>query len=591
MLDQEYDVEIVLANTSFSEEPGNQGTGIDVRVTTLSIVLACTTASCATQLPGTVTFLPQAGNGCVQSLAGCVTGCQVDPMNANRVQIMLTGTCTLPADAFDVTMATIRVRQNLLPNQFFMRSSVRYDGTAGTCVAGACDNAGPPPHTCMNSDPNCNWSALAVPSASGSTMLQPVPRPCDLSAPTCGGVCPPNQQCTPTAGGGCVCQTPCDLSGPTCGGICPPNQQCTPTAGGGCVCQTPCDLSGPTCGGICPPNQVCTPTAGGGCVCQVPCDLSGPTCGGTCPPGTQCTPTAGGGCTCVPIECGTINSGPCVIRVTPPSGTPLGATFGSLQAAVNQAPNGTATTPTVIDVRGVCVGITFINRRSNLVIQGVMPTTCPPGADLPSTLRGDPNASPPSGSQGEVVKVLDSTNIVVRYLNIVDGGEHDGLEFKETTNSLADCNCVARNDEGYELDTASNSKTIDSLVTDNETGIRLHDGAVDNMVMGNISERNAMHGIMLLDSDTERNMVAGNTTRANGIDCIHLDEADVNVVESNVVGGGAATPQLDCGREDIRVQNDADRNRFSDNVDPDGMLLRINCTRTSSSGNTGNNCQ
>jgi parallel beta-helix repeat protein len=273
-----------------------------------------------------------------------------------------------------------------------------------------------------------------------------------------------------------------------------------------------------------------------------------------------------------------------------PDGTFLTRLFSSLQAAVTAAPNGTSRAPTIIDVRGVCVGITLLEERSNLLIQGEMPAACPPGTSLRSTLKGDPSADPPDGSKGEVVKVIDSQNIVVRYLNIVDGGEHDGLEFKETLRSTGDCNCVARNDEGYELDGGSSHVIRDSLVTDNVNGIRLHAGAVDNLVIGNISEFNAEHGIVLLDSDVEQNTVLDNTVRANGADCIHLDEADFNDVVENTVGGGISSPQLDCGGTDIRLVNDADFNFINGNVDPNGRLVPVQCTGSTLDGNTGNNC-
>jgi nitrous oxidase accessory protein NosD len=272
------------------------------------------------------------------------------------------------------------------------------------------------------------------------------------------------------------------------------------------------------------------------------------------------------------------NPPPCVITVSSRPGT----TYGSLQAAVVAASSGAT-----IQVTGLCIGRTLISERSNLTIEGPPPVSgsCPPGPqDLRATLKGN--------GSGEVVKVLGSTNIIVRFLNIVDGGEHDGLAFWDTKAGTGHCNCVARNDEGYELDNGSRHKITDSLVFENTNGIRLRAGAVDSMVTGNISELNVDHGIVLLDSATERNMIAGNRSRANGWDCIHMDEADFNQVTGNVSGGGAATPELDCGRDDIHVQNDADSNVFRDNVNPDGTLVQVHwCSGPTLNGNTGNNCQ
>ena len=48
--------------------------------------LACTTTTCSAKLPGTLTFVPVGGNGCVSN-APDVTGCALDPadVTANTV--------------------------------------------------------------------------------------------------------------------------------------------------------------------------------------------------------------------------------------------------------------------------------------------------------------------------------------------------------------------------------------------------------------------------------------------------------------------------------------------------------------------------
>jgi hypothetical protein len=201
VLGQEYDVAVVLSNTSFSEEPGNQGIGIRVNVITMQLVLACTTSLCANELAGTVTFVPQGATGCLTS-DPCVTSCRANPTNANRVDFTLNN-CSLQPNQLGRTLATVRVRQTAVTPLFFMRSTAAFAGTAGQCVIGFCNNAAAG-HTCANSDPNCNWSGL-VAAGSGSAMLQTGLRCEDGPAPTCGGTCPSGQTCAPTGTGTCEC--------------------------------------------------------------------------------------------------------------------------------------------------------------------------------------------------------------------------------------------------------------------------------------------------------------------------------------------------------------------------------------------------
>src|SRR4029077_11967101 len=50
------------------------------------------------------------------------------------------------------------------------------------------------------------------------------------------------------------------IAGRTCGGACPPDLSCKPTAAAGCTCQ-PDQCSGPdkqgACGGTCPDSEIC----------------------------------------------------------------------------------------------------------------------------------------------------------------------------------------------------------------------------------------------------------------------------------------------------------------------------------------------
>jgi parallel beta-helix repeat protein len=303
-------------------------------------------------------------------------------------------------------------------------------------------------------------------------------------------------------------------------------------------------------------------------------------------------------------DCGEDLEAKCEITVTQPDGRVLSG-YDNLQEAVDDAKDGLVpplvgktqpvppNAPTIINVKGACKGFTVVDDRENLLIQGVAvaPTMCPPKtAALVSTLLPDPRAEPPSGSNGEVLKVVDSENILVQFLNIVDGGEEEGLEFKETDDSAAYCNCVTRNEVGYELDSGGGHELLDSALFRNEIGILLHKGTVFNLVQGNLVKENG-DGIVLLDSPTEHNTVRRNTVKKNTGHCIDLSEADVNDILSNVIGGGASNPENDCGRGDITLEDDADDNRIEDNRDPDGNLVRVDCSGDESDGNFGNNCR
>jgi hypothetical protein len=71
--------------------------------------LGCTSTSCALELPGTLTFVPVGGNGCVSNDAA-VTGCAVDGGNSNKVNITVNAAgMTLPAST-NVPIATFRAQ-------------------------------------------------------------------------------------------------------------------------------------------------------------------------------------------------------------------------------------------------------------------------------------------------------------------------------------------------------------------------------------------------------------------------------------------------------------------------------------------------
>lgn len=305
------------------------------------------------------------------------------------------------------------------------------------------------------------------------------------------------------------------------------------------------------------------------------------------------TPTA----TTTP-NCGEVDTGPCIVTVNKPAGI-----FGDLQDAIDSA-NAGAT----IKVTGVCKGPIFIYKRADLTIEGVPPTVdgCPADGlvptDLTSTVKGDPSVNPPKGSKGEVFKVLKSKNIVIRFLNVVDGDPHDGIEFRESDTSLAHCNCVTRNDEGINLHDGGGHGATQNLVYQN-TGFAIRLIRVKNaMVLGNTSVDNDHDGILvdhspgstIADNVVERNeddgirvedsrqtVMTGNVVRDNGDDGIELDNGDLGQVVGNTVTGNASS-----GIE-LRHADDNTINANIINGNGDGLVNLIRCF--SGDGNTGSN--
>jgi parallel beta-helix repeat protein len=290
---------------------------------------------------------------------------------------------------------------------------------------------------------------------------------------------------------------------------------------------------------------------------------------------------------CAGAVCGDILTAPCVVKV----GT---QTFDNLQDAIAAAPDGAApTTPTVIRIEGVCDGPARIDKRKNLTIEGVPPTDtgCPNGGlrppDLRSTVTGLANKDP-DDPKLEVFRITRSTDIVVQFLNIVDGPSA-GIEPKREKTVTIHCNCIARHGEyGVEMDGPGGmNKVTQNLVRDNEgDGINL-DREVGDMVIGNISEFNGDDGIELEDSDTEHNIVMGNFVRNNGRDGIELDDADLNEVTDNQVTDNGTSAPRDCG---VELQNGADGNLIDGNTiinNVDGLTNLICCR--SGQDNTGSN--
>jgi hypothetical protein len=177
-----YEVQIVLSNTSFSLESGEIGTPIEAEVVSAALILACVDSECdgtdpGDELPGTVTFVPEGPDGCVDAGtdAACVASCSHDNPDTGAVETdpnwvyfeILPG-CIIDPSSTKV-LATIDVQQ-ATADAFFMIGQAMFEGTAGACVAGLCDNA--LDHSCINGA-GCNWSTLGG-DASGSANITPL---------------------------------------------------------------------------------------------------------------------------------------------------------------------------------------------------------------------------------------------------------------------------------------------------------------------------------------------------------------------------------------------------------------------------------
>jgi parallel beta-helix repeat protein len=321
--------------------------------------------------------------------------------------------------------------------------------------------------------------------------------------------------------------------------------------------------------------------------------------------------------------------------VTRSNGTPVGSVFTALQAAVNAAPNGSsATALTRIFVQGRCTGNpTVIRNRSNLLIEGEpipgfpapspepLLEQCRPFGprpnDLLSTIASN-HGSPPSGSNGEVVKIVGGTNIRVRFLNIVDGGRnvqlspdlltqtsarepHDGLEWKNSNNGVGFCNCIARNDEGLQLHGGTGLRMHQNLVIANVNGIHVRVDTRNTTIVRNRALLNRLVapdeaqgvGIFLLEGS--RTLQAfDNLACGNRDDGIALDDSDQNMVFGNRVQGNgfnaSGTPISGGGGVEVRSSNS---NQLDDNCitgNADQPPVAVDTARIiSGSGNTGCN--
>ncbi len=273
--------------------------------------------------------------------------------------------------------------------------------------------------------------------------------------------------------------------------------------------------------------------------------------------------------------CGSDVTAPCVATVSSPPGT-----FASVQTAVDNALDGAT-----ITVQGLCVGSVLVSGRANLTIQGVPPTVngCPPAGLQPTDLTSTIVAS----GSAEAIKVVSSTNVVTRFLNVIDAGpDHDGVEYKSAASGAVHCNCIAFNDEGIEVDGGQSVSATANLLTRNfGQGLRLKDGSVLDAVTGNFSTQNGEDGISVKDST--QNAVGANRVTNNGQDGIDLDNADGNRVTGNQVTGNGTKAAGDSG---IECENGSDGNTIDGNAisgNADGLVNLLRCF--SGHLNTGSN--
>jgi parallel beta-helix repeat protein len=246
-----------------------------------------------------------------------------------------------------------------------------------------------------------------------------------------------------------------------------------------------------------------------------------------------------------------------------------------VQAAVDAAHSGDT-----IKIAGVCKGPVAVVDRHDLTIEGVAPTSygCPSKGlgpqDLESTIRG-------GWDDDAVIKVTRSTNVTVRFLNIVDG-KSEGVEQKNSRDGHTVCNCVARNEEGIEIHGGKGHEVAYNLVFGNDgNGIRLRSGSEPsrwNTVRRNVVEGNGGNGIV--SEDTRDNTITDNVSRRNGGSGILLDDADDHQVTDNDTAGNRV-----CGITLRQAEDD-----FVDDNRDDGEAPEASpaCCE-SGDDNTGNN--
>jgi len=291
-----------------------------------------------------------------------------------------------------------------------------------------------------------------------------------------------------------------------------------------------------------------------------------------------------------------------------------------------------ATTRT-ISVHGVCRGDpVLIKGLFNLVIQGEAPSDTthngcsndkgPLPGDLKSEVsRKDPPFNTPTGSNGEVIKLVSSNRVTIKYLNIRDGRfpltapdqkaqlADDGVDIKTSTASRAFCNCIENNEEGLDVDGGTCNQVEQNRVRKNEDGIRASAGAKWIRYSNNTSENNDLaqtdtasdlagrhNGLMLTESATSNNFVgnvAKNDAAIRSDDGLKFYGANGNCASDNDISKFGKTANPSPSSDDTwgceifnSSNNKVFRNRFSGNITLNGAPADF-CKLVSGTGNCG----
>jgi hypothetical protein len=254
----------------------------------------------------------------------------------------------------------------------------------------------------------------------------------------------------------------------------------------------------------------------------------------------------------------------------------------------------------------------MVDALFNVVIQGVEPVGgCPPpGAEVATLTSTVARMLPPfslrSGSNGEVIKVRNSSRITVKFLNIRDGLSDDGLDYKATTGGNIFCNCITNNEEGVDLDGGSCNQVVLNLVTQNENGVRASSGAARNLYRSNTVSYNSRpvleassdpagrHNGLILSQSATQNHFELNHSVGSPDDGLKLVGASGNCVIGNLIdhdGGDplAAVPP-DTGACELSTANNnmVDCNTMTGSTTQGGQPSNV-CRVVSGSGNTGSN--
>jgi len=235
-----------------------------------------------------------------------------------------------------------------------------------------------------------------------------------------------------------------------------------------------------------------------------------------------------------PSDCGATSTAACRVSTTSSF-----RTFTTLQAAINASSNNA-----LITVNGHCAGAT-VSRRSNLTIQGPSPTGgCgfmgPGPRQLSATVDG--------------ISVLNSTNILVRNLNLVNSV--DGIAFVNSTNPNVSCACAAHNSNDGVRMTGGTTGIFSQLLSElNGTGIESN-GTTSVIITGNTVTANRGTGIFVRNATVQN--VSVNLVTNNGGPGILFQNVTASIASANTIrgNGDGLRNLIEC----IRSRNNSGNN-------------------------------